>query len=195
MIPRPAPPRRPLRAVAALALAAVVPLAACTEPPAEPELPAHALPYLFYYPELRYEFVDSTPNNSYRLDWVGGSASTFQGYNCVILIPRTPGDTIGEVIFRIRGANQGRLVITNAGGADSANAFFLAQDFPTRGRFVVTTAGALTIIWDDGQPSRYFAPEAILRIAQDTLYSDVRHDFTNGFVTWHVAWVHSIDCP
>ncbi len=195
MIPRPLTPRRPLFAVTVRAMAAAVALAACTEPPAEPEIPAHAVLYLFYYPELRYEFVDSTPNNSYRLDWVGGSASTFQGYNCVILIPRVPGDTIGEVIFRVSGVNQARLQITNATGVDSANAFFLAQNFPTRGRFVVTTAGAVTIIWDDGTPSRYFAPEATMRIAQDTLYSDVTQNFTNGFVTWHVAWVQTIDCP
>ncbi len=191
MSPRPLPLRGPLLATAVLAAA----LSACTEPPAEPEIPAHAVLYLFYYPELRYEFVDSTPNNSYRLDWVGGSASGFQGYNCVIMIPRAAGDTIGDVMFRVRGANQARLQITNAAGVDSANAFFLAQGFPTRGRFVVTTAGAVSIIWDDGMPSRYFAPEATLRIAQDTLYSDVTHNFTNGFVTWHVAWVQSTDCP
>ncbi len=180
-----------------VALAAAVLGAACTESAApEPEFPDHAAHFFFLYPNLVYTYVDSTPNANYRLDWAPGLSgdTTFLGYNCVIFVPRTPTDTIGEVHFRVRGNNQGRQQLTNTAGADSVDAFFLALDYPTRGRFVVNTAGSVSLNWDNGTPSRYFAPDATLRIANDTLYSDVTHTFTNGYVTWHVEWLRISEC-
>lgn len=174
---------------------ALVAVAACTDTTGtEDPLPAWAERYIFYYPQLSYTYVDSTPTTDLRYDWAADS--TFEGYTCVQLAPTNAGDTVGQFRFKINGLNRGTLQRTRFGTIDFLPAYFLPPvPLGTRGSFVRHANGVLDLTWADGDASRYFDPAAVLAFdAGDTLRSDVTLPFTNGYVEWHVGWIPSAFC-
>lgn len=177
------------------AVAAVVTAGACTETtPTGPELPPWASEFVFFHPHLSYLYVDSSPGTDLRLEWSGDT--TYSGWNCLLFAPTTAGDSTGEFFWVIRGFNRGRMLRTQFGVEDSLDAFLLPPSgLGTRGTFLASASGAVTLDWADGTPSRYFDPAANIRIEGDTIFSDVTLNFADGFVQWRVGWLRVSSCP
>jgi hypothetical protein len=193
--------RKPLHRLRPGLIAAVLAAGACTENPQETiNLPAWGSSYVFFFPHLRYFYLDTATENSVLLKWEGSvdNVHTFVGWNCLLFAPTAAGDSTGTFYFVVRGANRGRLHYELAGTLqDSLDAYLLppSQSIGTTGSFVTHSSGGLLLNWANGTPSRYFDPAANLRFEGDTIFSDVTINFESGFVTWRAGWILAEFCP
>ena len=159
----------------------------------QPTIPDGAIVYRFAPTLLRYTGVDTTHNFDLHLTWL--PLEPFFGWTCIALSPRTPTDTIGNFVFVILGANTGRVERIDHGLTDTTAGIFIPDSLGNRGTFAVTSTGQLKLFWTTGVPKRYFDPAASIRLANDTIFSDVVRKSNADSVqdNWQVRWVRG-DC-
>ena len=139
---------------------------------------------------LNYHFVDSSVTPRLELTWLPGEP--YAGNNCIALKAATPTDTTGTFVFVFNGPNVGRMFRNLAGVTDTVKGIFRSGHEGSHGTYAVTSSGQLKLFWADATAGRsYFAPEASIRLAGDTIASDVLRTASGDSVTteWHVRWL------
>ena len=161
-------------------------------------IPANAIIYEIVGKRLTYDYVDTTQSgNPYILHLL--SDTTYTGFNCIGLVPRSSVDTTGTFVFRYQGTNTGLLRQTRNGTTDTTTFYFLPPinyDQGTHGNYALDSSGRLKLFWADGFQSRYFDPSAIIRLHSDTITSDVTFKANGDSVkiTWQANWVREPTC-
>ena len=161
-----------------------------------PPIPAGSLVFTFEPTVMSYLYIDSTVSPPFRLDWLVPPENTFNGFNCLGLLPNTPADTAhGTFTFSWSGPNTGPVQRSNTIDSDTVIGYFLppANETPTRGNYSIDAGGNVTLSWSDGTPTRYFNPVGTIRLSADSIISDaviLTHGDSIREV-WHVAWIFS----
>ena len=152
-------------------------------------IPDSAIVYRFEHTLLGYTYVDTTTGFDLHLLWLSGEP--YAGVNCIALSPHTPTDTVGTFVFVFQGLNEGRILRTDHSVQDTIAGIFLRGDEGTHGTFALQSSGVLKLNWADGVRSRYFDPKAIIRLSNDTIFSDVVRTSNADSVadSWKVRWV------
>lgn len=182
----------------ALPFAGLALAAACVSPSESDQvnIPDGAIIYKIAPQLLSDEFSDISAGQNYGLTWL--SSQGFIGYNCFGFSPTTPTDTTGTFVFGRAGPNTGRLERRNNGTTDTVPGYFIDTQEPgTHGTYVVDATGKLTLNWTNGARSRYFAPNAVIRLYGDTVeaFADIRAKADSVRDQWHVYWTYSPGCP
>lgn len=139
---------------------------------------------------LNYHFVDSSAVSRLELTWL--PKEPYAGDNCIALKATAPTDTTGTFVFVHNGPNVGRMLRNTAGVTDTVQGIFLSGHEGTHGTYAVTSSGQLKLFWVDASAARsFFEPAASIRLAGDTVASDVLQKASGDSVSteWHVRWL------
>lgn len=154
-------------------------------------IPAGSIVYTFKSTLLRYNRLDSSIVPVEELTWL--PTEPFSGFNCIGLLPGASGDSSGTFAFSHGGLNVGRMLRRLGTTTDTVAGLLLTGFEGNHGTYLIQPSGSLSLVFADAQTGsrQFFGPDAVIRLAGDTIASDVNVSASGGLETllWSVRWL------